>query len=650
MKRSILFLLTGIIPIIAFPGFGIQDKKLNSQPFSYSQSFHSSNAPSIGKIVPYPLFFDDVGETNRLSSWWPKSSWIISDNGVTVLNSRVYQVHNRKRLIYEEFYDNPPIQIMRGYRMPWLTLYMGDEDWTDYTVETTVTPDSKENYGEYTTAGVAFRFQNARQYYAFFLTKTGSGMLVFRPEDREFEEDRPAWDVIGEEPLNVKPGQTYNVRINVEGEKIICYVDNKKVIEARDTRLSYGKVALLADNPAHFGPVNVKGVLIRKPQPPLPQVALPKLVHTTPIPKLTGGGNYDYVDLDGDGEIEIMINQNTENGGFTYMALKLDGTVIWKLSGLSLNRIHALFDINGNGRNDLIVTTNTSKIQVRDGANGNLFFEIPMPEAINYLGDRKLPRQSDAEFDYIIPIRINKSRPSGFFIKDRYWNIWAYDQYGNQIWHRPVRTGHRPLVVDVNGDGIDEIVASNTLLDSRDGRIIWDLGLEDHADDIQYFSLEPGLQPNRIYIAHGEAGLLVVDPISGDLLFRGNLGHVQRLGVGNFVKGMPGKQLIIHLRWREDNIHYLFDKDMNKIATWVMPPRPVSGFSLPYAVTPIKWGINGHELLIDYAGNILDPLTGRLVMKSLGNFNKMLDETPWGDQIMVIVDENKNEIQFYGRD
>lgn len=534
--------------------------------------------------------------------------------------------------------------------MPWLTLYMGDEDWTDYVVETTITPDSKENYGEYTTAGVAFRFHNARQYYAFLLTKTGSGKLVFRSEDREFEADQPAWDVIGEEPMNVKPGQAYNVRINVEGDKIICYVDNKKVIEARDTRLSYGKVALLADNPAYFGPVSVKGVLIRKQLPPLPMVATSKLVHTTPISEFIGRGNYDYVDLDNDGEIEILINYNTENEGNTYQALKLDGTLIWKLSGLGLNRTHALFDINGNGNNELIVTTNTGKIQVRDGTNGFLFYEIPIPDPINYLGNRKLPRSTDNQFDNISPIRINQSRPPGFFIKDRYWNIWAFDRFGNQIWHRSLSTGHNPLVVDVNGDGIDEIVASNTLLDARDGRIIWDLGLEDHADDIQYFTLEPGIQPNRIYISHGEAGLLVVDPITGNLLFRGHLGHVQRHGVGNFVKDMPGKQLIVHLRWREDNIHYLFDKDMNKIASWVMSPRPVSTYSYPYAVTPIGWGINGHDLLIDYTGDILDPLTGRLVMKSLGDYDRILDSTPWGDKIMVIIDKSKNEIRFYARD
>jgi len=648
MKRSLLLVV--IIATTANYNIGIQDEKPKNQPYSYSQDFRSSNAPTIGKVVPYPLHFDDVGENNRLSSWWPNSSWRISENGVSVVNSRVYQVHNRKLQIYNEFYDNPPIQIMRGFRMPWLTLYMGDEDWTDYTVETTITPDSKENNGEFTTAGVAFRFHNARQYYAFFLTKTGTGKLVFRSEDREFEEDHPAWDVIGEEPLQVKPGQTYKVRITVDGDKLTCYVDNKTVIEARDTRLSYGKVALLADNPANFGPVNVRGVLIRKQLPPLPKIATPKLVHATPIPEFKGGGNYDYIDLDGDREFEILINYSTENKGFTYQALKLDGTVLWELTGLDLNRTHALCDINGNGRNDLIVTTIAGKIQIRDGANGHLFFEIPMPEAINYLGDRKLPRSSDAQFDYIIPIRINRNRPYGFIIKDRYWNIWAYDRFGNQIWHRSLSTGHKPLVVDVNGDGVDEIVASNTLLDARDGRIIWDLGLEDHADDIQYFSLEPGIQPNRIYISHGEAGLLIVDPLSGDILFRGHLGHVQRHGIGNFVKDMPGKQLIIHLRWREDNIHYLYDKDMKKIATWVMPPRPVSGYSFPYAVTPIGWGMNGHDLLIDYSGDILDPLSGRLVMKSLGNFDKMLDDTPWGNQVMVIVDNIKNEIRFYARD
>lgn len=664
MRYQCLFFLS-ILQILF--GFHCEAQLINAKPtkFKYFQEFKIKETQTGDNIINYPMHFENVGESNRLSSWWPKSCWKITKGGISVIQSRVFEANKRDSMNYAEEYNNPPVASIRGYRVPWFTLFMGDTNWLDYSFETTITTCLYKNGGEYTTAGVAFRYQNARHYYAALLLKTGSFQLVYRSENREFEVDKPAWDIIGEEPFPVVPGEKYKLRITVEGDQISCFINDNKIMEARDARIKKGKVALLADNPVEYEAVRVEGILERSQLPELPVVARHALLHTIALPYVIKPEKYDFDDLDGDGNFEILVNYTTKNKGQDYIALKQDGTIMWKLSGLGLMSIHALLDINGNGRKDIVLLTSENKIQVRDGLNGNMFFEMPAPAPNDYFGSRGvLPfiqdtlkgrqffpsRSALTDVYHIAPVRWNKNRPSGFYVKDNYWNIWVYDNFGNLLWHRAIGTGHYPIVFDSNGDGTDEIAVSNALLDSRDGKILWDRGLEDHADKTLYTSLEPENQPKGIYIAHGESGLLKIDPLTGELLYRGDLGHVQGIGVGKFISEISGNQLIAQMRWREDNIHYLFDKNMNKIATWVLPPQILKKFSEPAAIIPINWGKNGQDLLLDSNGKFIDPLTGRTIMNPLGRFVKVLDNTQWGDQIMVVVNEERNEIQFYGKE
>ena len=83
-------------------------------------------------------------------------------------------------------------------------------------------------------------------------------------------------------------------------------------------------------------------------------------------------------------------------------------------------------------------------------------------------------------FDRINPdgIRIcnfrGLERPSDILIKDRYCRIYALDSNLNLLWkyQSPKNTGHYPLAVDVNGDGHDEILVGDTLLDCQ-GNGLW---------------------------------------------------------------------------------------------------------------------------------------------------------------------------------
>jgi len=601
-------------------------------PFEYEQLF----TPDASKIVSRGdrLVFGDVREEGMLSSW-KKANWELSAAGVRAVGSRVSECEDREKEILERYAGDSYVKI-RGYRVPWLTLSMGRTEWADYTVETTITP------GVRATAGVAFRCLNSRQYYAFLLEKTGRASLVLRAFDREATPDKEAWTVLKSVPLGVTPGQAYRVRLDVDGTRMSCAVDGKILVECTDATQPRGKVALLADNPASFGPIRVKGFLVRQALPPLPVCARPERVHEVKLPKTDADRNFYFFDADNDRELEIIVAELKKDGN-AIRCLEFDGTQLWLITGIR-NRLTVggdqpiqVFDINGDGRNELVYAADF-QIQVRDAKTAKPLYAASVPPKNSYYGviptaqsntsvldDNEVSSSDLLLADALCPFKLDPAQPSGLYLKDRYTNLWVYDNRLNLKWHKAINTGHFPLPVDLNGDGRDELMACHTLFAS-DGTMLWNLPLSDHADNIAYESLEPGTKPKRIYIAHGEMGLLEIDPQKGELLNRLQYGHIQHISIADFLPEKPGLEIITQTLWREDRIHYFLDKDLKLLSTWD------SDFG---SAIPVPWGANGRDLPLTPTG-ILDPSTGRVVVPPFGDVLRVLDDPRWGNGVVMV--------------
>ncbi len=599
----------------------------NKKTFSYKQSFSPISSEFVGDSS-IRLVFADVREELSLSAYaGVKANWILADNGVKVVGSRNKEVLRRKKLIDKVYNGQRPYAIARDYRVPWLTLSMGDLNWCDYTVSTTV------NFEKQSIAGIAFRYLNSREYYAFILdAERGVVKLVLRKMDQEATADRLAWDELQTVNYKLLTGQTYNIKAEVDENKIICSINDSVIIKIEDSYRNQGKVALIADEPVEFGPVTVAGKMSISEAIKTPEFAKPELVYELPLPGENVRREFYFLDPDSDGEREIIISEQ-QGDKFSYRCIEFDGTELWKIDDIkyptteSGDFVIQVFDINGDGKNEIVAAIDF-QIQVRDGKTGELLKTVSTPNQNPYFDSRNYPYQKLLG-DAICPVKNALDKPLGFYIKDRYTNIWLYDNNLNQLWHKALGTGHFPLPVDINNDGVDEILACHTLL-KADGSVIWKLPLEDHIDNIAYVSLNPDKEPKYFYLAAGEMGLLKLDPSNGEILKRFEGGHIQAITIADFLPEKEGLELLTVTTWREDQIRYLFDKDLNLVSTW----------SGPAGWDTVPWGINGRGLLIGSNG-IVDPLNGELLYAcSFGRVLNVLSDSRWGNALVVTEEDN----------
>ena len=112
-----------------------------------------------------------------------------------------------------------------------LLLY-GSRDWSDYVVEADVTPHLAKR------AGIAARTQGLRRYYGLLLTEQNQVQLV-----KELDGTR----TLDEAGFDVTFGETYQLRLAVQGETIEGYVNGEKVVTASDASLAQGGIALVID-------------------------------------------------------------------------------------------------------------------------------------------------------------------------------------------------------------------------------------------------------------------------------------------------------------------------------------------------------------------------------------------------------------------
>ena len=379
-----------------------------------------------------------------------------------------------------------------------------------------------------------------------------------------------------------------------------------------------------------------KGIMLIPEKTKVPFLEKPRLVHDLPLP---GGNNrraFYFLDpCIPDGEREIII-ANREK--YNYICIEFDGTELWKIDDIKYPITEGgdctlqVFDIDGDGKNEVITSINF-QIQVRDGTTGKIEKSVSTPDPNPYYNSRNY-EYPKVLGDQICPVKLDPGKPAGFYIKDLYTNIWLFDHNLKQLWHKPLDTGHFPLPVDVDGDGREEIMVCHTLL-KADGSVVWELPLEDHVDNIAYTSLNPGKEPEYFYLAAGESGLLQVNPSNGEIVKRLQYGHIQYITIADFLPEKEGLELLTQTHWREDDIHYLFDKDLNLLSTWQ------GAFD---RIFPVPWGENGVELALTPNG-IVDPLTGKVLYPSFGRVLGMFADSRWGN--VLVVTEKDNRIQIH---
>ncbi|MBN1805612.1 MAG: hypothetical protein JW837_10205 [Sedimentisphaerales bacterium] len=311
-------------------------------------------------------------------------------------------------------------------------------------------------------------------------------------------------------------------------------------------------------------------------------------------------------DLDGDGQVEIVSAENVNQDDVHYtsavVAHKLDGTVLWKWGDPIIGRkiwhhdvACQIHDWDGDGHNEVVLCTKGFLVEL-DGATG--------------WQRRRVPIADDAT-DCLVFCNLRGARwPSDVLVKDRYHNIWAYNQAGNLLWTVKdpggYRTAHQPRPVDIDGDGRDEIMAGYAMLNA-DGSVRWVYESktvdqkQGHLDCVRIFQHGDKPEDFRLVLTCCGANNIALIDGTGGIIWEVPGEHFESVDVGRVFPCVSGKQIVVDID----------HKPIGQSPVWILNEK---GEFLVRIVTDYC----RHHCLLDWTGDGVDEI---LVAHNGGIYN-----------------------------
>jgi hypothetical protein len=445
----------------------------------------------------------------------------------------------------------------------------GDPEWQDYRSEVRVRP-----LNTMETIGLVFRYHTNRHYYMLALSGGDTAKLVVRlPIEKTYR--IAEWRELAKIPFKYDTTRYYTLAVQNEGAKITAFIDGKQVMDASDSEIMRGKTGVAASVPARFQKFRVttstaaaagidQRIAARERD-------LAKLRAGNPKPKLWkkfsvkgfgAGRNIRLGDLDGDGQLDMLIAQNiprVRGDAFDHIsaltAINFDGKVLWQTGRadvrnalLTNDTSVQIHDIDADGKQDVVLVQDF-RLKILDGRTGKqkAAADMPFMEV-----DRK-----DRPYDLMSGDSLAFANFSGgptrkeIILKNRYDSFWVYDNKLRLLWKGQGQTGHYPYPFDSDGDGREELFIGYAKW-SPDGKQLWshDTELKDHADGVMAGNLtaDPKARP-RSYYSGSDEGFIVIDD-TGKIIARQRVGHTQSPSVAKYRPDLPGLQYMTRRKSR----------------------------------------------------------------------------------------------------
>jgi outer membrane protein assembly factor BamB len=301
-------------------------------------------------------------------------------------------------------------------------------------------------------------------------------------------------------------------------------------------------------------------------------------------------------DLNADGAVDIVSSENFNKGDVHYTttaaAQNLDGSVLWKWGNPNIGRKNwhhdvacQIHDYNGDNKYEVVLCTKGFLIEL-EGATGRELRRIPIP---------------DEATDCLVFCNLSgKGHPTDVLVKDRYHNIWAYNQQGKLLWTVKdpggYRTAHQPLPIDLDGDGRDEIFAGYAMLNS-DGSVRWIYKSKKvdqargHLDCARIFRQGSTPEDFRIVLTCCGADNIAFLNGNGKVLWEVSGHHFESIDVGRIIPNHAGPHICIDI----DHQPY------GRSPVWVLDEQ---GQLLGQVVTDYS----RHHCLLDFTGDGIEEI------------------------------------------
>lgn len=521
------------------------------------------------------------------------------------------------------------------------TLAAGDAAWTDYRVQASMRP-----LNTHEETGLLFRYQTSLMHYAFFLCD--QWVQLWRV-------DKTERTLLARAPFAYTADAFYRMSVTCAGDLYTCAIDGRQVLQWRDDRFMYGKIALAGYVPAQFTDVSVtmdEATYCRCAEAKADEAlrlaekrrgyAQPRLHKVLDLKNYGAARQIRFGHLMGGAQMYFVIAQHQKRvfkerycniSCLTAVNLQ-SGEILWQIgepSTLVVNQNTTcdlpfqVYDINGDGVDEVIVAYDF-QLMVLDGRTGQTIQSIPTPrneEPADAIAGIEFQKHAFDRLN-VDAIRIvnvsGKERPSDILIKDRYARLWVYNDRLELLWkfcHN--NTGHFPYAHDFDGDGRDEVFSCYNMIGS-DGRLRWSLPIgRDHTDEIIVGRFDPDEKDEMIALVCGWEGFMIVDT-QGNIRARDVNGHAQRISAANYCPDRPGFEFCTTTYWENQGIITLYDCRGREL--WHREPSSNGNI-----IAPVNWQGDGTELIL-LNGNV--------------KYGGMLDGD--GDRVVVFPDDGHPDL------
>jgi hypothetical protein len=437
---------------------------------------------------------------------------------------------------------------------------------------------------------------------------------------------------------------------------------------------------------------------------------LPANKATEPVVRIPiqAGGAIKFVwvgDLDGDGEYDFVLDRQTSPQ--LLEAYRSDGTFLWRVNmgpnsqqqnnispGASANNLGhwdgvTVYDFDSDGRAEVAVriangvtfgdgqkfthsNDNEQFIAILDGRTGALRARAQLPT--DYISDGPLAARFgvgylDGKRPSLVTYMKNRKSNGDFNLIMAAWTFSGSSLSMNWKWLRGSQDapdGHNTRIIDVDGDGKDEIHEIGFMLNG-DGKVRYLLGPKGivHGDRFHVAKMDPtraGLQGYGVQQSN-PSGLLeyYYDATKGDIIWRhtGAVADVGRGMVGDIDPTQPGMEVWsfsgvynapsnkltvqstdqapwphLGLFWDGDILMELYND--GKIEKWNWKAPSTSG-SVPRLVTTSRFGAqNTHGPNPGFHGDILGDWREEVVLVS-----------PENDELVIFTTDQPTDIRLY---